>query len=251
MRVTGAVIIVTGAGHGIGRATTLKLADRGALIAAVDRDAEALAEVTSRVGVSITVDVADLSHADQVVEATLARYGRINAIVANAGIGYAGAFATMPVPQVAALLDVNLRAPMLLARAVLPSLLEQGSGALVFMTSIAGTVPVPTEAVYCVSKTALESFADALREEVRGAGITVSTVRPGVVRTAFLESRNVPYRRRWPRPVPPEQIAQAVVRVLETGAERRTEPPWLDLAARARHSLPWLYRPLSRRIGKL
>jgi short-subunit dehydrogenase len=250
MRVAQAVIIVTGAAHGIGLATAVALAGRGAMVIGVDRDSAGLAELEDRCdATSITVDVTDQGYANQVVSQTLADHGRIDSVIAIAGIGYAGPFATMPEPQIAALLDVNLRAPMLIARAALPSMLDRGTGSLVFMTSIAGTVPVPTEAAYCVSKTALESFADSLREEVRAAGITVSTVRPGVVRTAFLEHRNLPYRRRWPRPIPPEQIAEAVIQVLETGAERRTEPPWLDLASRSRRSLPWLYRALSRRFG--
>jgi short-subunit dehydrogenase len=250
MRVAQAVIIVTGAGHGIGRATAVALAGRGAVVIGVDRDSAALADLESRCGAaSMTLDVTDPTYAHQVVERTLGEHGRIDAVIAIAGLGYAGAFATMPESQIATLLDVNLRAPMLIARAALPPMLERGSGSLVFMTSIAGTVPVPTEAAYCVSKTALESFADSLREEVRAAGITVSTVRPGVVRTAFLEQRNLPYQRRWPRPIPPERIAEAVVQVLASGAERRTEPPWLDLASRARRSFPWLYRALSRRFG--
>jgi NADP-dependent 3-hydroxy acid dehydrogenase YdfG len=251
VQVSGAVIIVTGAGHGIGRATALALVDRGATVVAVDRDADALTEVATRSGgLAIEVDVADPSHADHVIEATFTTHGRLDAVVANAGIGYVGDFATMPVPQISALLDINLRAPMLLARAALPRLLDQGSrAALIFTTSIAGTVPVPTESAYCASKTALESFADSLREELRDTPIAVSTVRPAVVRTAFHENRNAPYERRWPRPIAPEQIARAIVDVLESGAERRTVPPWLDIASRARRSVPWLYRSLSRRFG--
>jgi short-subunit dehydrogenase len=250
MRVAQAVIIVTGAGHGIGRAIALSLFDHGALVTAVDRDSDALADLETRMdATTIAVDVTDPDYAHQVVKRTLADHGRIDAVIAVAGIGYAGAFATMPEPQIATLLDVNLRAPMLLARAALPPMLERGRGSLVFITSIAGTVPVPTEAAYCASKTALESFADSLREEVRAAGITVSTVRPGVVRTAFLEQRNLPYLRRWPRPIPPEQIAEVVLEVLASGAERRTEPRWLDLASQSRRWFPWAYRVLSRRFG--
>lgn len=251
MQLSGAVVIVTGAGSGIGRATALALADRGAHVMAVDRDADALTDLATRIsGSTIEVDVADPAHADRVVEQTIATHGRLDAVVANAGIGYVGEFATMPVTEIAALLDINLRAPMLLARAALPRLLDQGSvGALVFTTSIAGTVPVPTESAYCLSKTALESFADSLREELRGTRIVVSTVRPGVVRTAFHTNRNEPYERRWPRPIPAEQVARAIVDVLDSGAERRTVPPWLDIASRARRSVPWLYRSLSRRFG--
>jgi short-subunit dehydrogenase len=108
---------------------------------------------------------------------------------------------------------------------------------------------VPTEAAYGVSKTALESFADALREEVRAAGITVSTIRPGVVATAFHAARNEPYDRRFPRPVPPEKIAGVIVDVLETGAEHRTVPRWLDIAVRAHRASPRLYGMLARRFS--
>src|SRR5580698_8425271 len=110
MRVAQAVIVVTGAGHGIGRATALALADRRALVTAVDRDSAALDELDQRLGgASILVDVTDPSHADAVVKETLASHGRIDAIVAIAGFGYAGEFATMPESQIGALLDVNLR----------------------------------------------------------------------------------------------------------------------------------------------
>jgi short-subunit dehydrogenase len=245
-----AAVIVTGAGHGIGRATATALAARGALVTVVDRDSSAGCEIAAQIGgTSLTVDVADPGHAEQVVAQTLATFGRIDAVVANAGIGYVGPFAAMPVETIESMLAINLRAPMLLARAALPIMFGQGSGALVFTTSIAGTLPVPTEAAYTLSKTALEAFADAIREEVRPAGIMVSTVRPGVVRTRFHDNRNVPYERRWPRPIRPERIAQAIVDVLETGAERRTVPSWLDLATRTRRRLPWAYRALSRRLG--
>jgi short-subunit dehydrogenase len=245
------VIVVTGAGSGIGRATALALATGGATVVAVDRDRAAADEVARlTAGSAVILDLIDPSHADRVVSAALADHGRIDAVVANAGIGYAGAFAQMPPETISALIDVNFRAPMLLTRAALPVLIEQGrGGALVFTTSIAGAVPVPTEAAYCASKTALESFADSLREELREHRIAVSTVRPGVVRTAFHDNRGEPYTRRFPRLIEPERVATAIVEVLESGAERRTVPPWLELAATARRSVPWLYRSLSRRFG--
>jgi short-subunit dehydrogenase len=108
---------------------------------------------------------------------------------------------------------------------------------------------VPTEAAYGVSKTALESFADALREELRPAGITVTTIRPGVVETAFHAARNEPYDRAFPRPVPPEKIAGVILEALQSGAEHRTVPRWLDIAVRAHHASPRLYNALARRFG--
>jgi short-subunit dehydrogenase len=251
VQICDAVVVVTGAANGIGRATAIALAERGAHVVAVDRDGKALADLAARIGCqTIEVDVVDPAYATTVIEQTVARHGRVDAVVANVGVGYVGAFADMPVEVITSLLDINLRAPMLIARAALPGMRAQGTdGALVFTTSIAGVVPVPREAAYCASKTALVSFADSLREELRSTRIAVSTVCPGVVRTAFHATRNEPYNRRWPRPIEPAEVARVIVDVLETGAERRTVPPWLGLAGQARRSAPWLYRRLARRLG--
>jgi short-subunit dehydrogenase len=250
VRLSGAVVVVTGAGSGIGRATALALAERGANIVAVDIDGEAIDKVTATTGgLAVAVDIRDPAHGDAVVAATLERFGRIDAVVANAGVGYVGEFATMPAETITTLVEVNFRGPMLLTRAALPTLVGQGSGALVFTTSIAGGVPVPTEAAYCLSKAALENFADALREEVRAAGIVVTTVRPGVVRTAFHDHRNKPYSRKIPRPVAPEKIAAAIVDALETGKTRRTVPGWLELPVKAQRRMPRVFEVLSRGFG--
>ena len=179
--ISGAVIVVTGAGSGIGRASALMLAERGATVVAVDRDGEAIDKVTATTGgLAIAVDIRDPQTGDAVIARVLERYHRVDAVVAaNAGVGYVGDFATMPPENITSLVEVNFRGPLLLTRAALPSMTERGSGALVFTTSIAGGVPVPTEAAYCFSKSALETFADALREELRPTGVTVTTVRPG------------------------------------------------------------------------
>jgi short-subunit dehydrogenase len=116
-------------------------------------------------------------------------------------------------------------------------------------SSIGGALPVADEATYGVSKTALESFADALREELLNTQIVVSTIRPGVVATAFHDTRNEPYDRAFPRPVKPERIAATIVDMMARGIERRTVPRWLNIAVRARSSFPWLYRTLARRFG--
>jgi short-subunit dehydrogenase len=244
-------VVVTGAGSGIGRATAIALAAAGATVVAVDRDAAALAAVTERTGgTAVEADVTTVDHAARVVAAALERHGRLDAVVANAGIGYVGSFADMPIEKIVALLDTNLRAPMLLIHAALPALRAHPRPASIVITSsIGGALPVADEAAYGVSKTALESFADALREELHGSQIVVSTIRPGVVATAFHDSRNEPYTRSFPRPVRPERVAAAILDMMRSGTERRTLPRWLNIAVRARSSFPWLYRTLARRFG--
>jgi short-subunit dehydrogenase len=138
---------------------------------------------------------------------------------------------------------------MLLARAALAPMLAQRTGALVFISSIAGGVLVPRESVYSATKAAVEAFAEPLREELRGHGVTVSTVAPGVVATQFFDGRGEPYERRFPRPVAPEVIAQAVVRAVEEGRPHTVVPRWLGIAPRVRSVAPSLYRRLARRFG--
>jgi short-subunit dehydrogenase len=251
VQVPGSVVIVTGAASGIGRATVIALNRRGAIVVGVDRDADALAKLAGETGgLVVEVDIRDPGHAERVVAATLAEHGRIDAVVANAGAGYVGPFAQMPVELISTLLDLNLRGPMLLARAALPHMLaNQTPAALVLTTSIGGAVPVPKEAAYGVSKTALESFADAVREELRDTNISVSTVRPGVVKTAFHDNRNEPYDRTIPRPVVPEKIAAVIIELIETGRERRTVPGWLEIAPIARRRWPPVFRALWKRFG--
>jgi NAD(P)-dependent dehydrogenase (short-subunit alcohol dehydrogenase family) len=239
----GAVVLVTGASHGIGRAVARALTARGAVVVAAGRDETALAEVAA--ASTVVADVAAPDAATALVETAVGRHGRLDAVVANAGLGWAGEFAAMDPARLAELVDVNLRAPMLLARAALPVLSRPG--ALVFVTSIAGLVGVPGETVYSVTKAGLETFATLLREEVDG--LTVSTVAPGAVDTGFFATRGVPYGRGFPRPIPPEQVAAAVVAAIETGRERRVEPRWLAFPARLSATAPRTYRALARRFG--
>jgi NAD(P)-dependent dehydrogenase (short-subunit alcohol dehydrogenase family) len=237
------VVLVTGASRGIGAATCAALTRRGAVVVAAGRDETALAGVAA--AATVVADAADPAAAPALVAEAIDRHGRLDAVVANAGIGWAGEFAGMDPARITELVDVNLRAPMLLARAALPVL--RRPGALVFVTSIAGLVGVPGETVYSVTKAGLETFATLLREEVDG--VTVSTVAPGAVDTGFFTTRGVPYDRSFPRPIPPRRVADAVVEAIATGRERQVEPRWLAVPARLSATLPKTYRALARRFG--
>ena len=243
VELAGRVVLVTGASGGIGAATCAALTRRGAVVVAAGRDETALAAVAA--ASTVVADAADPAAAPALVATAVDRHGRLDAVVANAGIGWAGEFAGMDPARITELVDVNLRAPMLLARAALPVLRQPG--ALVFLTSIAGLVGVPGETVYSVTKAGLETFATLLREELDG--ITVSTVAPGAVDTGFFTTRGVPYDRSFPRAIPPGQVAEAVVEAIATGRHRRVEPRWLAVPARLSATAPKTYRTLARRFG--
>ena len=192
VELAGRVVLVTGASGGIGAATCAALTRRGAVVVAAGRDETALAAVAA--ASTVVADAADPAAAPALVATAVDRHGRLDAVVANAGIGWAGEFAGMDPARITELVDVNLRAPMLLARAALPVL--RRPGALVFVTSIAGLVGVPGETVYSVTKAGLETFATLLREEV-GRHHRVDG-RPGRGRHRLLHQPGRPVRPQLP-----------------------------------------------------
>lgn len=252
MELDGAVVLVTGASRGIGRATAELLGARGAHVVCVGRDEAALREVAGRcAGTVLVADLRGEDAADRVVRGSLDRLGRLDAVVANAGIGHAGPVVEMTSAQVAALVDVNVRAPLQLARAAVAAYREQPAGprAICFVSSIAGAVGVPGESVYSAGKAAIESFAVLLREELRDQQVSVSTVLPGVVDTEFFAQRGRPYDRRFPRPIPAERVARTIVDAVERGTPRRVVPRWLAVPAWLAAAAPGPYRALARRLS--
>jgi short-subunit dehydrogenase len=252
MDLTGAVTLVTGGSRGIGRAVAELLAARGASVVVSGRDEVALQAVARRCGGrAVVADLRRPDAGDRLVERVRAEAGGLDAVVANAGIGHVGPVADMTAEELAALVDVNVRAPLALARAAVAAFRAQAprGRALCFVGSIAGAVGVPGESVYSATKAAVDVFAELLREELRGQDVAVSTVVPGVVRTDFLTARSVPYTRRVPRPLPPERVARAVVAALEDGRPRTVVPRWLAVPARLSAVLPATYRTLARRLS--
>lgn len=248
----GAVTLVTGANRGIGRATAELLAARGATVVCAGRDQRALEAVAARCGGFVVVaDLLGPAGPEALMQQTLARYGRLDAVVINAGIGYVGAVVDMSAEQITELCDLNVRAALLTAAAGAKAIRCSGSGqgAIVFVSSIAGAVGVPGESVYSATKAALEAFAPLLREELRADGIAVCTVLPGVVDTDFHRARETPYVRSFPRLMPPQRVAVAIVHAVQTGAPRQVLPRWLGVPARLSAAAPRLYRALARHFG--
>jgi len=246
----GAVTIITGAGHGIGAATARAFAERGAQVVALGPEPDELTALAAAIGADpFCADVRDPAHAEAVVAHVRDRYGRLDVVVANAGIGHSGLVAEMSAQRISDLVAVNVTAPMLLARSALPIMLEQGRGAFVLISSIAGSLLVPTETVYSATKAAVNAFAEPLQTELHGTGVTVSTVVPAVVATDFFRARGEPYERRFPRPIDPSRIAAAVVAAAQTGKPRYVVPRWFTIPMRLRAVAPASYRRLARRFG--
>jgi short-subunit dehydrogenase len=234
-------VLITGASSGIGAATARALAGSGARLILAGRDRERLADVAARTGGrALAGDLADASE-------LAGRVGPVDILVNNAGLGWAGPFARMPSADLDRLVDVNLTAPIRLTRLLLPGMIDAGRGHLVFVASIAGAMGVREEAVYSATKAGLLAFAEGLRHELRGIGVSV--LLPGAVDTPFFDRRGAPYARRRPAPIPPERVARAIVAAIERERPESYVPGWLRIPARLRGAAPGAVRALSRRFG--
>ncbi|HWT93401.1 MAG TPA: SDR family NAD(P)-dependent oxidoreductase [Solirubrobacteraceae bacterium] len=189
------VALVTGASSGIGRALARELAGRGFDLILTGRSADALDEAareTRARGVHVTAVPADLATPDGVEEVAAQLAGRQLEVAAiNAGIGSGGPFAETDLEQELELVDLNVRSTVHLAKRVVAQMVDAGRGRILFTSSIAATHPDPFEAVYGASKTFVQSFAKALRTELRPAGVTVTSLMPGPTETEFFHRANM------------------------------------------------------------
>lgn len=184
-------VIVTGGSEGVGAATARLFADAGAnlvLVARNRKNLEAIAtELRDRARVEIfPMDVSDADSCVDLIKKTLYEFGRIDVLVNNAGLHVRGNVESVPAEDLARMIDVNLRAPIVLMRLVLPHIREAGSGAIVNVASLAGRAPVPGSAAYSASKFGLRAFTFALAEEIRDSRIKLAVVSPGPISTQFI-----------------------------------------------------------------
>jgi short-subunit dehydrogenase len=184
MEIAARTALLTGATGGLGRAIAQKLAADGAtLVLSGRREADLLALAESLPGEDHRVVVADFAE-DGEAERLAAAAAGVDILVANAGLPGAGWLAEFSADEVKRALRVNLEAPMLLARALFPAMLERGSGALVFVSSLSGKSATPRTSIYNATKFGLRGFALGLRTDLGPRGIGVSLVSPGFVRDA-------------------------------------------------------------------
>lgn len=249
--IAGHTAFVTGGSAGVGLAVARRLLQFGANVAITARDPGRLAEAAAQLGspervLAIPWDVADTAGAQAVLDAVLARFGALHILVNNAGVNVRGNFRDLALEDVAQVIDVNLRAPVLLSRLVLPLLQRAGEGAIVNVASLAGRVALPGEVSYCASKWGLRGFTLALAEELAGSGITASVVSPGPIDTGFIMDGidHVPDLVFSQPMSTPEEIADLVLACILDGRPERAHPRVSGWLANMASLMPWLRRLL-------
>jgi len=213
----GKVAIVTGAGRGIGRAIALALSRAGARVALAARSEPELRAVAEEIGreqgeaLVVSTDLTRDEDVERLVSRTLDAWGSIDFLINNAGWGKTGPVVNGRVEDWDRTFQVNLRAPMILSRLVLPTLMKKKEGAIINISSISGKTGQANTAAYSASKFGLIGFSESLFEEVREYGIKVAVILPG-----FVDTPMIPATKRLERSkmIRPEDIAETVLFVL-------------------------------------
>jgi short-subunit dehydrogenase len=251
MKLDGAVTLITGASAGIGHVVARKFAAEGARVLVHGRDHDRTDEVAQEVGgTALYADLALPEDRQRLALEAQEAFGRVDVLVNNAGFGWSGPFTEMSIPKIQQLIEVDLLAAIELTHALLPGMLDRGQGHVCFVTSIAGRSGVAGEAVYSATKAGLDTFAESLRAETARSGVDISVVIPGVVDTGFFETRGRPYERTRPKPIPPDAVADAVVRAVTRGRAEEWTPRYLRIAPIVRVLAPGAYRRLVIRFGE-
>lgn len=247
MRLAGATTLVTGATGGLGAAIARELAGAGARVVVSGRRAEALeplmAELDAR---AVVADLADRDAPARLAEEA----GPVDVLVANHALPASGPLDEYEPDQIDRALDVNLRAPVLLARLLLPGMLERGSGHLVFVSSLNAKAPTHGTALYSTTKAGMRALALALAQDLHGRGVGVTTVFPGFIRDAGMFAKTGAQLPRGVGTRTPEDVGRAVLSGIERNRlEVAVAPVPLRVLSALAGLAPAASATIARRLG--
>lgn len=229
MTVKDKAIIITGASMGIGLATARLLAEKGAKVALVARSKNVLEKLAGELPESFAVaaDLSDPKEAERMIDEVNKHYGRIDALVNNAGRGIYGAIENTDLEAYRKVFDLNVLGPLAAMKRVIPIMRAQGGGAIVNVSSMVSKAYIPYLGAYASTKYALNAISLTARAELEKDGIVISIVHPGMTATEFgknavksdviaqgMESR---HRERLPEPDTAEYVAERILLAIESG----------------------------------
>jgi short-subunit dehydrogenase len=256
MDLRGKNVIVTGASSGIGRATALEMARRGAHLVLAARRTEKLEQVAAECrvlgvrAVAIATDVTKPEDCARLAEAA----GAVDVLVNNAGFAVFDAVAEAKTNELHDMMDTNYFGTVNCTKAILPGMLDRRSGTIVNVSSITGIMGFARMSGYCATKFAVIGFTEALRDEVLDRGVRVALVCPGTTETEFFvtaEREKMPGASRLMPAVSPERVARAICNAAEDGRYRRMLPLLGAVYMRLKEFAPRFAHLLMRRVSAL
>ncbi|HEX8412228.1 MAG TPA: SDR family NAD(P)-dependent oxidoreductase [Thermoanaerobaculia bacterium] len=256
MNLSKKTVVITGASSGIGRATALEMARRGANVVLAARRVERLEEVAAEcralgvTALSVTTDVTKPEDCRRLIDAV----GSVDVLVNNAGFALFAAVAEANADGLREMMETNYFGTVHCTQAVLPQMLARREGTIVNVASIAGLMGYARMGGYCATKFALVGFTEALRDEVIGSGVKVALVCPGTTDTDFFvkaEKGKMPGASRLMPAVTAERVARAVCDAAEDGRYRRILPVLAAIYMRMKEVFPRFAHALFRRTSAL
>lgn len=212
MQISGSTVLLTGATGGIGHAIARSLGARGAKLILTGRRSEVLEGLAAELGArALSVDLSSRAE----LQRLLGEAGDVEILIANAALPAAGTLDSFSLEEIDRAIEVNLRAPIVLAHELAPAMVARGRGQLVFISSLSGKASTPGTALYNASKFGLRGFAGALRADLRASGVGVSTVFPGFIRDAGMFAEAGVELPTGVGTKSPEDVAKAVVTAIE------------------------------------
>lgn len=216
------MVLITGASSGIGAAAAVSCARAGYRLALAARRVDRLEELAARIGrpeetLLVRADMRQPEDIRRMVAETEARFGRVDALLANAGVGHGEPFSEISEEHLLDQIEVNLLGVMRCARAVLPGMLARRSGHILSIASVASEIPSPQGVAYAAGKGGVLAFSEGLRRELRGTGVHVTVIQPGFVRTEMTAGVALPMPG-------PEIVGNLVVKLLRHPRRRAVIP---------------------------
>ena len=246
---TNKVVMITGASSGIGRGLAVEAARRGAKLGLVARRVEVIDAVVREIeaaggkALCLPADVQDVDSVSAAADKLRSSLGPIDVLIANAGIGPTRDAANFSAEEVSDVINVNVIGASNSVAAVIPQMVERGSGQLVAISSLAAYRGVPKSAAYCASKAAVSVFFESLRLDLEPRGIDVTIIHPGFIKTPLTDGRGA----RMPFLMELDDAVEKMIRAIEKRRKRYSFPWQLATIVRAGMIMPiWMYDRISR-----
>jgi short-subunit dehydrogenase len=247
----GKTVIITGGSEGVGAAAAWRFAAAGAKLVLVARGREKLERIAEELRpraavLTLAMDVADHEACTRLFSAAEHEFGNIHVLINNAGYHERGPVEKVDPAALGRMIDVNLKAPVILSRLAIPYLRKAGGGAIVNVASLAGRTPVPGASTYSATKFGLRAFSFALGEELNGSGIKLAAVSPGPIDTGFIMSDiDVVADITFSQPLSTaDEVAEAIMELAVNDKRERSMPPSSGFLTTASYLFPRLGRAL-------
>lgn len=251
MNYSGKVIVITGASSGIGEQAAEKFAQLGATVVLVSRNEKKLQQISDRLSQYKTTvfvyscDVSDKNQVEKMASAVIEKFGTIDVLVNNAGFGVYNTVDKIKVEEMESQLATNFFGMMYCIKAFLPKMLEQRSGHIVNVASVAASMGIPGMASYCASKFAMLGFSESLYHELKGTGVGITVVSPIMVQTNFFDHESFGKMPRYSTTsLDSKTVANAVIKAASSPRLEIIVPQFVRFVVWLKQTLPYLINPI-------